>query len=84
MNGVDKGHRHELYSDVPACVDNLAYCKKKYLYVLFSGTMMVFPASLAVLSLTLGCACVCSCVGMRISYYVLLKFKGGAMVVMVL
>ena len=45
---------------------------------------MPFPASLAVLSLTLGCACVCSCVGMRISYCVLSKFKGGAMVVMVL
>ena len=68
VNGVDKDHKRELYLDVPASMDYLAYCKNKYLHVLFSATMMLSPASLAVLSLTLGCACVCSCVGMSMSY----------------
>ena len=63
MNGVDKDHRPELRSDVLASVDNLGYCKKKCLYVLFSGTMMLVLASLAVPRLTLVCVCACSCVG---------------------
>ena len=75
MNGVDKDPRHELYSDVPGSADHLAYCKK-YWYVLFSGTAMLFPASLAALSLTLGCVCACSCVGRSISS-ALLKFVSG-------
>ena len=63
MNGVDKDHRPELRSDVLASVDNSGYCKKKCLYVLFSGTMMLVLASLAVPRLTLVCVCACSCVG---------------------
>ena len=83
MNGVDKDHRPELWSDIVASVDHSAYCKKKCLYVLFSGTVMLVLASLAVPRLTLVCVCACSCVGMSIWYVESLKFEGGAMVDMV-
>ena len=66
MNGVDKDHRPELRSDVLASVDHSGYCKKKCLYVLFSGTMMLALASLTVPRLTLVCVCACSCVGVSI------------------
>ena len=36
--------------------------------VLFSGTVMLVLASLAVPSLTVACVCACSCVGVSISY----------------
>ena len=76
MNGVDKDHRPELWSDIPSSVDHLGYCKKKYLYVLFSGTVMLVLASLAVPSLTLVCVCACSCVGLCISYVGVIKIWG--------
>ena len=47
MNRVDKDHRMK----VPASVDHLAYCKSKYLYVPFSDTVMLVPASLVERSL---------------------------------
>ena len=73
----------ELGSDVPAFVDHSGYCEKKCLYVLFSGTVVLVLASLAVPRLTLVCVCACSCVGVSISYVESLKFEGGAMVDMV-
>ena len=61
----------------------LGILQEKCLYVLFSGTVMLVLASLAVPKLTLVCVCACSCVGVSISYVELLKFEGGAMVDMV-
>ena len=57
--------------------------RKKCLYVLFPGTVMLVLACLAVPRLTLVCVCACSCVGVSISYVESLKFEGGAMVDMV-
>ena len=73
----------ELLSDVPAFVEHSGYCKKKCLYLLFSGTVMLVLASLVVPRLTLVCVCACSCVGASISYVESLKFEDGAMVDMV-
>ena len=63
-----------------ASVDHSGYCKKKCLYVLFSGTVVLVLASVAVPRLTLVCVCAYSCVGVSISYVESLKFEGGAMV----
>ena len=84
MNGVDKDHRPELWLDIPASADHWVYCKKKYLYVLFSGTVMLVQASLCVPSLSLVCACACSRGRMLFPMCESLKFEGVAMGVMVL
>ena len=44
----------------------LEILQEKCLYVLFSGTVMLVLASLAVPRLTLVCVCACSCVGVSI------------------
>ena len=73
MNRIDKDHRHELYSDVPDSVDHLAYCKK-HLYVLFSGTMMLFKPLLLYLA-WLRVVYVCVAVWVGVFHLWVFKFR---------
>ena len=66
MNGVDKGSQTRVMIGRSGFRGPLGILQEKCLYILFSGTVVLVLASLAVPRLTLVCVCACSCVGVSI------------------